>query len=344
MNTVRVNGSNVRFVVVLCLAISCLSAYGQKKSPPDPVYPEVNPSLWYEVDVKWPEKPKDVKWAAVPGVAVDKDDNVYLYTRETPAVQVYSPEGKLLRSWGGGTGAHHIKIDRDGNVWTCDYAQHVIRKQSPTGQLIMTLGVPDEAAEDDKHFFMPTDMAFASNGDIFVSDGYGNQRVVHLTKDGAFVKAWGSMGNDDGKFSIPHAIAIDSKDRIYVADRNNARVQVYNTNGELIDSWTNIVVPWGFCVTPQDEIWVCGSTPMSWQHKDKKYPTAPLGCPPRDQVIMKFNTDGKLLQLYSFPKGEDGKEKPGELNWVHCIAVDSKGNVYLGDIQGKRLQKFLMRH
>ncbi|HRI88218.1 MAG TPA: 6-bladed beta-propeller, partial [Candidatus Hydrogenedentes bacterium] len=185
----------------------------------------------------------------------------------------------------------------------------------------------------------------ASNGDIFVSDGYGNQRVVHLTKDGKFVKAWGSMGTEDGKFSIPHAIAIDSKDRIYVADRNNARVQVYNTNGELVDSWKHIIVPWGFWITAKDEVWVCGSSPMAWQEKDmKKYPTAPLGCPPRDQLIMRFDTAGKVQQVYSFPKGKDGEEKPGELNWVHCIALDSKGNVYLGDIQGKRVQKFLLKN
>ncbi len=332
-------------VVLMCLFVCLPIALAQGKTkPPDPVYPQVDPSPWYEVDAAWPRKPADFVWAAVPGVAVDKDDNVYLFTRSTPAVQVYSPDGNLLRSWGGGTGAHHIKVDREGNVWTCDYEHHIIRKQTSDGALLMTLGVPGEAADDDKHFYMPTDMAFASNGDIFVSDGYGNQRVVHLTKDGAFVKAWGSMGTEDGKFSIPHAIAIDSKDRIYVADRNNARVQVYNTNGELVGSWKNIVVPWGFWITPNDEIWVCGSSPTSWQLRDKKYPTAPFGCPPRDQLIMKFDTDGKLLQLYTFPKGEDGKEKPGELNWVHCIAVDSKGSVYLGDIIGKRLQKFVVRH
>lgn len=332
-------------LVVLLLALATLrSAVAQEKqAPPDPVYPKVDPSPWYEVDPAWPQKPKDVKWAAVPGVAVDQEDNVWLYTRETPAVQVYSPDGKYLFGWGGGTGAHHIKIDREGNIWTTDFERHIVQKHKRDGTVIMTLGVPNEAAEDDKHFFMPTDVAIASNGDIFVSDGYGNQRVVHLTPEGKFVKAWGSMGNDDGQFSIPHAIAIDSKDRIYVADRNNARVQIYNTNGELIGSWKNIVVPWGFWITENDDVWVTGSSPTSWHHRDKKYPTAPFGCPPRDQLIMKFNPDGKLLQLYTFPKGEDGKEKPGELNWVHCIALDSKGNVYLGDIQGKRLQKFVQR-
>ena len=319
------------------------AAQATNPAPPPPVYPRVNASLWFEVDPLWPQRPGDIKWAAVPGVAVDKDDNVWLYTREDPGVQVYSPEGKYLFGWGKGAGAHHIEIDKEGNIWIADFLQHIVQKCTREGKVLMTLGVPGEAADDEAHFYMPTDMAIASNGDVFVSDGYGNARVVHYTKEGKFVKAWGSIGNDDGKFSIPHAIAIDSKDRIYVADRNNCRVQVYNIAGELLDSWKNICIPWGFWITPEDEIWVCGSSPMPWQI-DSKYPTAPLGCPPRDQLIMKFDTSGKLLQMYGFPKGEDGAEQPGELNWVHCIAFDSKGNVYLGDIQGKRLQKFVLKN
>lgn len=312
---------------------------GAVNPPAEPRYPRVNTSTSYEVVANWPEKPAEFTWAAMPGVAVDTEDNVWLFTRSTPAVQVYSPEGRYLFGWGDGKGAHHIKIDREGFIWTSDIERHIVQKHDRNGTVLMTIGVPDEAADDQSHLYMPTDMAFASNGDIFVSDGYGNARVVHLTKDGEFVKAWGSLGTEDGKFSIPHAIAVDSKNRVYVADRNNVRVQVYNTDGELIDSWKNIVVPWGFWVTEKDEIWICGSSPMPW-HTDPKYKTLPLGCPPKDQLIMKFNTDGKLLQLFTFPKGEDGKEAPGELNWVHCIALDSKGNVYLGDIMGKRLQKF----
>lgn len=329
---------NIYLLVLLCLYPAGVIA--QEKTPPDPVYPRVNMSIWYEVDAEWPRKPADFVWEAVPGVAVDKDDNVWLFTRSTPAVQVYAPDGKYLFGWGGGKGAHHIKIDREGYVWTTDLERHAVEKHARDGTVLLTLGTPGEAAEDNAHFFMPTDVAFASNGDIYVSDGYGNARIVQFRKDGTFVRAWGSLGNTDGKFSIPHAIAIDSKDRIYVADRNNVRVQVYNAEGELIDSWTDIIVPWGFWITDKDEIWICGSSPMPW-HTDLKYKTLPLGCPPKDQLIMKFDTTGKLLQLYAFPKGEDKQEKPGELNWVHCIAFDSKGNVYLGDIMGKRLQKFV---
>jgi hypothetical protein len=169
-----------------------------------------------------------------------------------------------------------------------------------------------------------------------VSDGYGNARIVHFTKDGKYVKEWGELGVKPGQFSIPHALAIDSKGRLYVADRNNVRVQVFNQDGKLLDEWRNVVVPWGFWMTKTDEIWVCGSSPMQWRKDDSA-----LGCPPKDQVFMKFHPDGRLLQLWTVPKGADGLERPGECNWVHCIAEDSKGNLYVGDIRGKRAQKFV---
>jgi hypothetical protein len=150
------------------------------------------------------------------------------------------------------------------------------------------------------------------------------------------------MGLGPKEFSLPHAIELDSKGRLYICDRNNNRVQIYSQSGELLDSWANVLVPWGFWVSDQDEIWVCGSSPMPWL-EDPKYPGAPLGCPPKDQVVMKFNTSGRVLQVWTIPKGNDGEEKPGDVNWVHCVAFDSKGDMYLGDIIGMRAQKFVRR-
>jgi DNA-binding beta-propeller fold protein YncE len=252
-------------------------------------------------------------------------------------VQVYDADGRFLRAWGKDTikSAHHIKIDHEGNVWIADIGQHVVQKYTPEGKLLLTLGTKDHAGTDSTHLNMPTDMAITPQGDVFVSDGYGNARVVHFDKQGKFVKAWGKLGSKPGEFSIPHAIAY-CKGRLYVADRNNVRVQVFDPSGKLLDVWQNVITPWGLCVTKDDEIWVCGSSPMQWRKED-----AALGCPPKDQVFMKFNADGKLLQLWTVPKGADGLERPGELNWVHAIAVDSRGNLYAGDIKGKRAQKFV---
>ena len=117
---------------------------------------------------------------------------------------------------------------------------------------------------------------------------------------------------------------------------------MYDMDGKLLDSWQNILVPWTFFMNSKDELWVCGSSPMQWT-VDSKYPTAPLGCPPKDQVLMKFNTSGKVLEVHTFPKGEDDMEKPGDLNWFHGIALDRDENLYAGDIIGKRLQKYLRK-
>jgi len=307
-------------------------------------YPKVNVAPHYQVDPSWPKRSEEIPWSDMPGVAIDKSGNIWCYTRTQPAVQVYTPDGNLVKSWSteDNSTAHQIKIDHTGHIWLADIGLHLVRKFTPEGKELMHIGTPGAPGKDESHLNKPTDMAIASNGDVFVSDGYGNARIVHCDKNGKFIKAWGTLGNSDGHFSIPHAIAIDSKDNLYVADRNNVRIQVYDTNGKLTASWKNIVVPWGFHITAEDDIWVCGSSPMKWRF-NPKYPTAPLGCPPKDQVFMRFKPDGKLQQMWFIPKATDGREKPGELNWVHCLAVDKQGNIYTGDIIGQRMQKFLLK-
>ncbi len=313
-----------------------------------PNFPRVTTANVYRVDPFWPQKPTHYQWEAMPGIAVDHhNEHVWIFTRSkspTPPVQVYSTDGSFVRAWGTDVigSAHHLKIGPTGNVWISDIDLHVVREFTPDGKLLRTLGTPGEKGCDATHLNMPTDMAVTKQGDVFVSDGYGNNRIVHFDSKGTMVKEWGKMGVGADEFSLPHAIDMDSQGRLYIADRNNQRIQVYDQDGKRLDSWQNLIVPWGFCITPEDEIWVCGSSPMPWR-VDPNYPTAPLGCPPYDQIVMKFDTRGKLLQLTSFPKGMDGKEYPGDLNWVHSIAVDRKGNLYLGDIIGKRAQKFMLR-
>ncbi len=329
-------------LVVGLLAVS--TANGQN-TVPGPAYPRVNLATAYEVDPNWPQRPLDVYWGAVPGIAVDAQDNVWVFTRTNPTVQVYAPDGRYLFGWRDdrpGAGAHFIRIDREGNVWMADVGLHVVRKFSRDGKPLLTLGTEGEPGEDARHFFKPADIAIAPNGDIFIADGYGNSRVVHFNRRGKFIKAWGRLGTAPGEFSNPHSIVGDSKGRLYVADRNNVRIQVFNQKGRLLDVWQNVLVPWGLWISPKDEIWACGSSPMTWR-TDLTNPSTTLGGPPKDQLFMKFNNAGRVLLHWTVPKGEDNHEKPGELNWVHSIALDSKGNVYLGDIMGQRVQKFVPR-
>ncbi|NLE36855.1 MAG: 6-bladed beta-propeller [Pirellulaceae bacterium] len=312
-----------------------------------PAYPRVTPSIWYEVDPDWPRRPKDMSWGGTPGVAVDDKDQVWVFTRAERPVQVYSADGKFLRSWGeeligrreSSVGSHSIKIDREGMIWLADCINHVILQVTPDGKLLKTLGTPGEAGCDESHLNMPTDMAVTPQGEVFVADGYGNARIVHFDAKGQFVKAWGTLGTGPGEFNVPHAIVLDSEGTLYVADRNNARVQVFDQNGKFLNQWRNLIIPWGLWITVDNEIWVCGCSPMPWLESDGDY----LSCPPKDQILMRFSRCGKALQLWTAPKGKDNEEKPGELNWVHGIAVDSKGNLYVADIMGKRVQKFV-RH
>ncbi len=336
----------------LCRALSGLAGCGvalaapAAPAPAQPTpYPPVNLAVDYQVDPSWPQRSPDAPWAAVCAIAVDRQDQVWIYTRTNPAVQVYAPDGRYLRGWRQDrtdAAAHAIRFDAAGQVWLVDAGLHTVCKYSPEGRLLLTLGVDGEAGTDVAHFNKPTDVAFAPNGDLYVSDGYGNARVVQFDRQGRFVRQWGRLGMEPGQFSIPHAVVCDSKGRVYVADRNNVRVQVFSSKGKLLAVWANLLVPWGLWISPWDEIWVCGSSPMTWR-TDPKYPTAPLGCPPKDQLAMRFSPDGKLLQLATFPKAEDGHEKPGELNWFHALALDSQRNLYCGDIIGQRLQKFVRK-
>ena len=339
--------SKFLIVAAVVFAIAWASHPGSVPAQEKPGYPRVSLSTWYEVDPNWPERPEDMPWGRTPGIAVDAKDQVWVFTRANPAVQVYNSGGKFVKSWGedvvgsaaGGLTSHQIKIDGSGNVWLADCGSHVVMQFSPEGKLLMTLGTRGEPGDDQRHFDKPTDMAVTPDGDVFVTDGYGNNRVVHFDREGKFVKAWGKLGTGPGEFSLPHAIVVDSQGRLYVADRNNARIQVFDSTGKFLDEWRNLLVPWGFWISKDDEIWVCGSSPMPWREED-----GVLGCPPKDQLFMRLDTSGRVRQIWTVPKGTDGEEKPGELNWVHGIALDSEGNIYATDIVGQRAQKFVRQN
>jgi DNA-binding beta-propeller fold protein YncE len=128
---------------------------------------------------------------------------------------------------------------------------------------------------------------------------------------------------------------MDSQGRLYVCGRNNNRIQVFDQEGKLLDTFPQVCVPWTILITPEDDVYVCGSSPMLWGEDPK------LGIPPKNQIVLKFDTTGRVLGVWVFPMGDTGHENAGELNWVHGIAIDSYGNLYLGDIKGKRAQKFL---
>jgi len=303
-------------------------------------YPKVNLAVGYEVDPDWPQKPPEIAWRYMTGVAVDSEGQVWTLNALDPPVQVYDKSGTLIRTWGDGLfkGPHYLRIDHEGNIWIADYIRHVVRKFTPHGEALLTLGTMDEAGDDETHFDRPTDMAISPHGDVFVTDGYGNNRIVHCDARGRFVKTWGKLGVDAGDLSQPHSIAMDSLGRLYVAERNNARIQVFDQEGNSLAQWPHLINPWGISISPEDEIYVCGSAPARWTERGN------LGNPPTDQLLLKLDTTGRVLELSVFPMVQDGKMEAGRLDWVHGIAVDSEGNLYLSDVADNspahRVQKF----
>lgn len=306
----------------------------------DPVVTE------FDVDPDWPRRPEHVSGKGwVSGMAVDADDNIWFFRKGPDPVQVYRPDGTFVRTWGQGlfVNPHHLRIDHEGNVWLADFGRHVVQKFTAEGEELMTLGVPGEAGTDETHFNMPTDMVVLPSGEIFVTDGYGNRRIVHFSKDGKFIKTFGEEGPAPGQFVLPHAIVADSAGLLYVADRNSGRIQIFNQQGEFVDQWSNILMPWGLSITPDDRLWVCGSSPH-WWFRHGEYPEY------KDQMFARFDLDGRVQQLWTLPLGDIGDDKdhpdtshltPGETVGAHCITQDSQGNVYVGDIYGERAQKFV---
>ena len=307
----------------------------------------VEPNLIeYDVDSAWPQRPEHVSGKGwVSGLAIDEEDQIWFFRKGPDPVQVYKADGTFVRTWGRGMfdNPHQLRIDHEGNIWVADFGYHVVEKYTPEGKLLLRLGVRGESGDDEKHFYRPTDMAISPSGDIFVTDGYGNRRIVHFDKEGNFIKTWGSYGTRPGQFVLPHAIVMDSGGLLYVADRNSGRIQVFNQHGTFLDQWENILMPWGISINDKDEIWTCGSSPHWWK-RHGKFPEY------KDQMLVRFSTDGRVRQTWMIPLGDIGDDKnnpdvsrlkPGETVGVHCIAQDSQGNLYVGDIYGERAQKFV---
>jgi hypothetical protein len=321
------------YSLAVVLVLSILLNHVWAQIPPDE---QSSTTLHYIVDSAWPRKPNRFKWGQMPGITLDNREQVYIFTRSQPAVQAYRTDGKFLRDWNveDFDGAHYIRIGPEGNVWTANIKNHVVRKYSTNGKLLLTLGEAGQAGSDRNHFDKPTDIAVLPAGDIFVSDGYGNRRIMHFDAKGNYVNQWGRAGTKPGQFALPHSIVADSRQRLYVADRENSRIQVFDTKGKLLDIWENLITPWGLWLTKKDEIWVCGSSPF--RDNTGKW----IVTPPLDQVVIKLSQKGEVLLRIPLQKTKVPPGKPGELDWVHGIAVDSQGNLYFGDIQGKRAQKF----
>jgi len=209
----------------------------------------------YDVNMtKWAQLPADLPWGGLTTwVAADGKGTVIVMVRKAPYFRVFTSDGKFVKAWGDESlfkEAHSAHFDREGFIWATDPNDHVVHKFSTDGKMLMTLGkkgVPGDNASQDS-FNRPNAVAIAANGDIYVSDGYVNSRVVQFSKDGKFIRIIGGVkGNGPGQLQLPHGVAIDSKGRVLVSDSDNKRIAVFDKDGKFIENWAapcrgNIVV------------------------------------------------------------------------------------------------------
>jgi DNA-binding beta-propeller fold protein YncE len=279
---------------------------------------KTGPALPYHPVQDWAKLPKGWTLGECSGVAVDKNDNVWIFNRGSHPVIQLDKNGNMLQSWGEGTvvSSHGIRIDPQGNVWTIDVKGHRILKHDPTGKVLMVLGRSPGTNETKEDYNEPTNVAFAPNRDFFITDGYVNSRVVKYTAEGDYIKQWGKKGTGDGEFNLVHDVVLDSAGRVYIGDRLNQRVQIFDMEGKFLGKWTDLGAPWGLNYVDREKaIYMCDGV--------------------NDRVI-KVNLEGQVLGVL----GSHGKT-PGKFDYPHAIAVDSSGAIYVAEIKNWRVQKFV---
>ena len=220
--------------------------------------------LKYRVQIRFGEEPDTMpdgwKFGRISSVAVDQAGEVYVFHRGKKAdpIVVFDAKGKFLRSWGRGMfgNPHGMRVDKQGNIWITDNGDHQVMKFTREGKLLLTLGIKGKAGTDDKTFNRPADLAFAPTGEFYVADGYGNSRFVKFSADGKYLGAWGKKGTGPVEFNTVHSVAVDSRGTVYVSDRENNRIQIFDSNGKLLRMWTHLGATQNIFITPKDEVWV----------------------------------------------------------------------------------------
>ncbi|QDU26075.1 Serine/threonine-protein kinase PknD [Anatilimnocola aggregata] len=256
------------------------------------------------------EFPKEVELGAVSAVAIGKNDEIYILQRGEVPLLAFDKDGKYLRGWGQGLFKvpHGLRIDKEGHIWTTDNGNHVLRQFNREGRLLLTFGQEGKGVGGELGFKSPDDLVIDSAGNFYVADA-GNGRIVKLSPEGKYLTAWGKKGKGEGEFATAHGLAIDGKDRIYVADRGNKRVQIFDNAGKYVDSWTFGGNPFGLIVIGDELIATDGDV-----HK-----------------IYHLDPAGKTIASWGDPK---------TLLLPHLMDRDSRGRLYVSEVNGKRVQIF----
>ena len=346
MNTLVTKYGSALFTHLVCAFwFGMIATTGTAFAVPNPVA-TTQKSRWtaYHVVHGWPQLPKGRDLGGVSGVGVDSRGNVFVFHRNDrtwpvsnvlslqpivlPTVTVFDGRtGKILSEWGAKTFAmpHGLTVDAHDNVWLTDVALQQVYEYSHDGHLLMTLGVRGVAGNDSDHFNRPTKVAVAPDGSFYVSDGYRNTRVMKFSAKGRFLFQWGTPGSGPGQFDLPHSVTLDKQGRVYVSDRSNGRVQIFDSAGHFLAQWksSGIGRPYDIAIGADGEAFIAdgGDQPKSPPDRSGVAVVSPVGT-----TIGRFGRWGNY---------------DGELEMAHDIAAGPDGAIYVGDITGRRVQKFL---
>lgn len=280
----------------------------------------------YRVDPEWGVLPDGWDLRDVAAVAVDRKDNVYVFNRGQHPMIVFDRDGNFLRAWGEGlfSRAHGLHIGPNDTLYCTDDGDHTMRACTLDGKVLMTLGIPGKPAPfmAGEPFHRCTHTALSPQGDLYISDGYGNARVHKYAPDGTLLFSWGEPGTDPGQFNIPHNICCDADGWVYVADRENHRVQVFDGNGRYETQWKNMHRPCGLCMeTGADPLCYVGELGPGMAVNRE---TPNLG--PRLSVM---NNKGEVLaRIGDIRRGMEAHQFLAP----HGLAVDSHGDIYVGEV------------
>lgn len=295
----------------------------------------------FKVDTNWAKLPEGWTFKEVGGVGVDSKDRVYVFNRGEHPLIVFDREGNFLKSWGEGLypRAHGVTMGPDDSIYLTDDGNHSVRKCNLNGDILMTLGSPGESSNfmSGKPFNRCTHVALdPNNGDIYVSDGYGNSKVHKYSPDGKLLFSWGESGTGPGEFNLVHNIATDRDGYVYVADRENHRVQVFDKNGNFETQWKNLHRPCGIFIDNQNtqtcyiaELGATMAVNINYPNIGPRVVITDL----KGNILEKLGNDTKteVTEISDTLKIKIGPN-PTEFTSPHTISVDSSGDIYVGEV------------
>ena len=329
--------------------LSASAAFAQASYTPK--NDEPNP---YQAGASWGQLPDGRKWGSTAGIDIAPDGTIWAYDRcganacvesNVDPILHFDTSGKLINAFGRGmfNFPHGLHVDSTGNVWATDHGRnpangrgHVVYKFSPEGKLLMTLGTMGVAGNSPTTFNNPSDVLVAPNGDIFVADGHGpttNARIVKFDRTGKFIKTWGDHGSNPDQLEGPHALAMDSKGRLFVGDRTNNRVQVFDQEGKLLASWKQFGRPSGIFIDRNDVMYVTDS------ESREDGPETTYGYNPGVKRGIRIGSvnDGKVTAYIPDPAPTGGSSSS------EGVAVDRTGAVYGAEVGPRDMKKYVKR-